>query len=134
MMKDANLRFSFSQTVARPNYRERANAPFYDFLQNITYYGNPNLVETHITNYETRWEHYFENAQYYSLSLFYKEFENPIEQNLFLPGSDSRSVQFVNVPRATDIGFELEARKNFGFAGKAFENFYAYANFTYIKS
>ncbi|HYV92547.1 MAG TPA: TonB-dependent receptor [Chitinophagales bacterium] len=134
MLKNANLRFSFSRTVARPNYRERANAPFYDFLQNITYYGNSNLVETHITNYEVRWEHYFENAQYYSLSVFYKQFENPIEQNLFLPGSDSRSVQFVNVPKATDIGFELEVRKSFGFMGKPFENFYAYANFTYIKS
>ncbi len=46
VLKNANLRFSSSRTVARPNYRELANAPFYDFLQNITYYGNPNLVET----------------------------------------------------------------------------------------
>ncbi len=134
VLKNANLRFTFSKTVARPSYRELANAPFYDFLQNVTYYGNINLVETHITNFETRWEHYFANAQYYSASVFYKNFKNPIEQNLFLPGSDSRSVNFVNVPKATNIGFELEARKNFDFAGKGWENLYLYANLAYINS
>ncbi|MEO5674659.1 MAG: TonB-dependent receptor [Chitinophagales bacterium] len=134
VLKNANLRFSSSRTVARPNYRELANAPFYDFLQNITYYGNPNLVETRITNYEARWEHYFANAQYYSVSAFYKQFDNPIEQTLSLSGADSRSVQFVNVPKATNIGFELEGRQSMGFIGRSFENFFAYANFTYIKS
>jgi len=133
-LKNANLRFSFSQTVARPSYRELANVVFYDFAQNITYFGNPNLVETHIDNYEARWEQYFDNGQYYSGSVFYKHFENAIEQNLWLPGSDSRSVKFVNIPKATNIGVELEARKNFDFVGKGWENLYGYVNVAYINS
>src|SRR5262249_53338293 len=43
VMKEANLRFTFNKAVARPSYRELANAPFYDFLQNITFYGNTSL-------------------------------------------------------------------------------------------
>jgi len=134
VLRNANLRLCFSQSVARPSYRELANAVFYDFLTNVTYYGNPALVETHITNYETRWEHYFSNAQYYSVSLFYKKFTNPIEQKNSFPGSDSRSLQFFNAPKATNIGCELEARKDFDFIGKGWENLYAYFNLALINS
>ncbi len=134
VFKNANVRLSFSRAVARPQFRELANQLFYDFLLNTTFNGNPNLVETHINNYEWRWEHYFKNVQYYSASLFYKTFENPIEQTLSTSGGDSRTVQFVNVARATNIGVELEARKNFAFIAKPLEHLVAYANVSVIQS
>ena len=134
VLKNANLRFCFSQSVARPQYREMANQLFYDFLTNTTYSGNPGLVETHINNYEIRWEHYFASAQYYSISGFHKTFVNPIEQQLGISGGDSRTVQFVNVKSATNDGIELEARKNFAFLGKQFESFVLYSNVTFIES
>lgn len=134
VLKNANIRFSFNRAVARPQFRELANQLFYDFLLNTTFNGNPNLVETHINNYEFRWEHYFKNAQYYSASLFYKTFENPIEQTLSTSGGDSRTVQFVNVPRATNIGLEIEGRKDFSFIAKSLENLVAYANVSIIQS
>lgn len=134
VLKDANLRLTFNQAVARPAYREIAAARFYDFLQNITFYGNPKLVETHINNYEIRWEHYFKGVQYYSISGFYKTFKDPIEQNLAFAGSDSRSITWKNAEKANNAGVELEGRKNFDFIGKGWENLSAYANFTFIKS
>lgn len=133
-LSSANLRMIYYQSVARPSYREMANAPFYDFLQNITYYGNVNLVQTRSSSYEVRWEQFFPDAQFYSAGVFFKEFQYPIEQNLLVTNTDTRAVYFVNVPRATNAGVEVEFRKNLGFIGSALNNFYAYGNMAYIQS
>ncbi len=134
VLPKANLRLSYNKSLARPQYRELAYQLFYDFLQNYTFYGNPDLTETHIDNYEVRWEHYFPNAQYYSVSFFYKKFKNPIEQYIPFPGSDSKTVSVINSPGATNYGVELEGRKNFDFISKKLENLVAYANVSFIKS
>ncbi|MGI8951650.1 MAG: TonB-dependent receptor domain-containing protein [Chitinophagaceae bacterium] len=134
VLSNANLRASFSRTVARPLYRELANTFFYDFLTNTTYSGNPDLTEAHINNYEIRWEHYFRSAQYYSISGFYKEFKNPIEQFLPISGGDSRTVNYANTPKATNIGVEFEGRKNFDFISRKLEGLIAFANVSLIKS
>ncbi|MCS6990654.1 MAG: carboxypeptidase-like regulatory domain-containing protein [Chitinophagales bacterium] len=133
-LASANLRLIYYQAVARPSYREMANAPFYDFLQNITFYGNVNLVQTHVTSYEMRWEQFFSNAQFYSAGFFFKEFKAPIEQNLLVTNTDTRAVYYINIPRATNLGVELEARKNLEFLGAGWDNFFAYANVAYIRS
>lgn len=133
-LSSANLRLIYNQAVARPSYREMANAPFYDFLQNITFYGNVNLVQTQTTSYEARWEQFFSNAQFYSFGVFFKEFTAPIEQNLLVTNTDTRAVYYVNVPRATNTGIEVEARKGLGFLGNGGENFYLYGNVAYIQS
>ena len=131
---NANIRASYSRTAARPQYRELANQLFYDFITNSTISGNPYLTETHISNYEVRWEQYFPGAQYYSLSAFYKKFENPIESYIVISGADSRTISYKNVANASIHGIELEARKNFDFISKKFENLVAYANISFIKS
>jgi outer membrane receptor protein involved in Fe transport len=91
-------------------------------------------VETHINNYDLRWEHYFPLAQFYSASLFYKKFTDAIEQFIPFAGSDSRTVGFANVDDAYNFGIELEARKNFDFVSKKLENLVAYMNLSFIKS
>ncbi|MEP6684387.1 MAG: TonB-dependent receptor [Parafilimonas sp.] len=86
VLPKANIRLSYSNTVARPLYRELASTLFYDFFQNATYYGG-NLAETKIDNYEIRWEQYFPNAQHYSVSGFYKKFHNAIEPKIAVQGA-----------------------------------------------
>ena len=130
----ANLRASYSETVARPLYRELANLLFYDFLTNSTFFGNPNLTETHIYNSEIRWENFFSGSQYYSVSVFYKRFANPIEPYIAISGADSRTIGYKNVTKAKNYGVELELRKDFSFIGKQFENLVAYANVSLVKS
>ncbi len=134
ILPKANLRACFSRTVARPVYRELAPQQFYDFLSNTVFYGNPNLIETHVNNFELRWEHFFPNSQYYSISGFFKKFENPIQQYIVQIGTDSRQVSYKNIPKATNVGVELEARKNFRFISKKLESLVAYANVALIKS
>ena len=134
ILPKANLRLSYSKTVARPLYRELANLLFYDFLTNSTFFGNPSLTETHIDNYEVRWEHFFQGSQYYSVSGFYKRFENPIESYISIASADSRSIGYKNAGKAKNYGVELEARKNFDFISKKLENLFAYANVSFIRS
>jgi len=133
VLPKSNIRFSYSKTVARPLYRELAATLFYDFFQNITYYGT-SLTETHIDNYEIRWEQYFKNAQYYSLSGYYKKFKDPIEQKVAIPGADSKTVTWQNAPSAELWGIEGEFRKNFDFIAPALQDLYFYANASYIHS
>jgi TonB-dependent receptor len=134
VLPKANLRFSYSKTVARAQYRELANVIFYDFLENVTYFGNPKLTETYINNLDLRWEHYFPQSQYYSASVFYKSFKNPIEPYIAIAGADSKTIGFENQPKAYVTGIELEGRKNLDFIDKKLENLVAYANVTFIKS
>ncbi|HYK45102.1 MAG TPA: TonB-dependent receptor [Parafilimonas sp.] len=133
ILPKANIRLSYSKTVARPLYRELAATQFYDFNLNATLFGT-NLLETKVDNYEIRWEQYFPNAQYYSLSTFYKKFQHPIEQKIITAGADSKTITWQNAPTAEDLGVELEARKNLDFIHPSLGNFYLYGNAALITS
>ncbi len=134
ILPKANLRGSYSKTVTRPLFRELSPQVFYDFFINITYTGNPNLVPTYIDNYEVRWEHFFTNAQYYSVSLFYKKLKNPIEPVAFNQSAESLQFGYGNSAEAKNKGIELEIRKDFSFIGKGFENLSIYANGSFVQS
>lgn len=133
VLPKANLRVSYSHTNVRPLYREIAATQFYDFLLNAIFYG-ASLTETDVDNYEIRWEQYFNNAQYYSASVFYKKFKNPIEQKIAISGADSKTITWQNAPAAEAQGIELEARKNLDFITPALSQFYLYGNAAFIKS
>ena len=135
VLPKANLRLSYGKTVTRPVYRELSPTIFYDFVLNATYSGNPGLVPTYIDNYEVRWEHFFNNSQYYSVSYFYKQLTDVIEPFVLNSGPDSYTITYNNIhSKAKNRGIELEARKDFSFLGKGFENLMLYANASFIKS
>ncbi len=132
-----NLRFSFSQTVNRPEFRELSPFLFYDFTTRYQYSGNDTLVRCKITNYDLRYEFFPGRNQLLSASLFYKSFEKPIEQKSNPNGQ--RDINFLNAYSATNYGFEIEFRVMLAalFAKKEhpfLEKFTAYTNFAYIES
>ncbi|MBK7407242.1 MAG: carboxypeptidase-like regulatory domain-containing protein [Saprospirales bacterium] len=51
-----NLRGSFSQTIARPTFREAAPVALFDVVSNAIIIGNPELERTLINNADFRWE------------------------------------------------------------------------------
>ncbi len=113
-MKDFNIRASASQTLARPSLREFAPFQFYDFQQQATVAGNPNLVRSLIQNYDLRLEYFTGAGEVLSVSGFYKRFENAIEETLF-PQQSELVRSFANATGPADnIGVEIEARKNLG--------------------
>jgi outer membrane receptor protein involved in Fe transport len=104
-----NLRFNFSQTVARPNIREMSASAVYDNEFRTLIYGNPNLKVTQVNNFDFRVESFFRNNDNISFSLFYKDFTNHIEM-----GFGSSGITWDNNENSFVAGIELEGKKQFG--------------------
>jgi hypothetical protein len=104
-----NLRLNYSKSVARPNIREMNDAAVYDNEFRTLIYGNSNLKMTQITNYDLRYESYFENKDNFSVSVFYKSFLNHIEM-----GFGSSGITWDNNENSYVAGLELELNKNIG--------------------
>lgn len=126
-----NIRLSGSQTVIRPEQRELAALTLYDFELNSAVQGNPNLLRTKVTNADLRYEIYPRAGEVFTLGVFYKNFDKPIEQNLQQGGA---IFEFQNPDRATAYGAELEVRKRLDFIGNGLKNFTIQANAAYINS
>ncbi len=134
-----NLRGAYSRTVARPDFRELAPFSFYDFNSSSAVVGNDTLQPANITNIDLRYEYFPGNGQIISASVFYKDFNNPIENTVFFGGSGSRTYTFRNVANAVDYGIELEYRTKLSkidslFNSDKLDNFTFYTNLTLVKS
>lgn len=130
---NANLRFSASQTLARPNMREMAPFFSFDFLGGFLYSGNANLERTLIQNYDLRYELYNKPGEMIAFSVYYKNFNNPIVR-VFSPISSTGEITFENLDRATVYGAEFEWRKNLDFISESLKNFKFAANLSYTYS
>ena len=128
------LRVSLSKTLSRPEFRELSPFAFYDYEEEASVQGNPDLVRGTIRNYDVRYEVYPGANQLFSVSLFYKKFNNPIERNFSSSGGGSTSFGFQNVTSAENYGAELEARKNLDFLGVWGENVVLFTNVAFIGS
>lgn len=106
-----NLRGAFSQTLARPDFREISNFSFTDFIGGEKLIGNPDLKRTKITNYDLRFETYPNPGELFAVSVFYKDFQNPIEK-IYRPIFERAEIKFVNGKDAQLYGAEVEGRKN----------------------
>jgi len=106
-----NFRIGASQTVNRPEFRELANYSVYDYENNVVIRGNPNLVRSQVSNFDLRYEYFPNSGEIISVSTFYKNFNNPIEQ--VNKGNDVFS--YSNVASANAYGFEFELRKKLDF-------------------
>jgi len=108
------LRFAISETVARPDFKEAANATFYDTEFNFRVRGNPFLEISSIMNADVRWEWYFDEQDSLSVALFYKDFDKPIERVVQpASGTAGNSRTFTNSDSAELHGIEIEGRKEF---------------------
>jgi TonB-dependent receptor len=127
------LRVSASQTLARPEYREIAPVCYRAGLGEEQRCGNPDLVRTLIRNYDVRWEMYPSHGEVLSVSLFAKQFSDPIEPR-YQGRSGTNSLWFQNAESAVNYGIELEAMRRLGFIARSLEPLSAFANATIMKS
>ncbi len=104
------LRFAGGKTVNRPEFREVSPFIFYDFEENVTTYGNPEVVTAYVTNADARIEWYPTPEEIVSLGVFYKDFTNPIESKILYTGS-GWNYTFANAEGAESYGLELDIRK-----------------------
>ena len=109
--ESTNVRGSFSKTTARPSFRENSTAQIYDPITERFFLGNQNLKPTYIDNFDIRYEKFGNGNELTAVSVFYKDFSDPIE--IFYYSVNTPSVLIGrNNDEAKVYGFEIELRKN----------------------
>jgi hypothetical protein len=133
----SNLRAAYYRTVNRPELREMAPFAFYNFGINSEILGNVGLKRAFINNADVRWEVFSNKQDMISVGAFYKEILNPIEVNLDVSQSLIRTFTYGNESRATNVGTEVEVRKNLGSLNRGVKwlrDLTFYGNFALIRS
>lgn len=132
--KNSNFRASINRTLARPSFREFAPFAFYDYYELSLVQGNPNLKRSLITNIDFRYEIFPSLNELYSISLFYKNFQNAIEETIF-PQQSELTRTFANANgTAKNYGVEFEIRKNLGSFWSPLKDISIISNLTLISS
>lgn len=128
---EANMRFSYGRTLARPTFRELAPFSSFAFVGDFILTGNEELKRALIDNWDLRWEWFPDPGEIYAVSGFCKLFENPIERAILTTNGE---IQYQNVDEATVAGLELEGRENLAVLGPRWSNFFAGGNLSLIYS
>ncbi len=140
--EEQNVRVSYTRTIARPSFKEISFAQIIDPLTNRIFNGSlfpyptwdGNLVETYIDNIDLRWELFQERGQLFSVSGFYKQFQNPIELVRIPAAQTTTEFQPRNVGDGRLYGVELEVRKSLDFLSVGLENWNVSGNVTFVYS
>lgn len=127
-----NLRFGYSKTVSRPDFRELSPFDFNNVLGGFNVVGNPNLRRAKIDNTDVRWEWFPGSSQVIAASYFFKRFKDPIE--IYIDPAQELRQSFLNANSARNQGIELEVRKNLSTFGPRFRPFELQANLTVVAS
>lgn len=131
--KKNQVNFAYSQTYIVPDLREFASTEYFHPYEIASVIGNPNLVNTDISNYDLKYAHYFSDTENVAVGIFYKSLDNPIEDTV-----DTRNAlpifSYDNMQSATLQGIEFDGRKSFDFLYSGLQNYYASGNFSYTQS
>lgn len=125
-------RWVYSETLARPDFRELSEVGFIDDETGYLVEGDAHLKGTLIKNIDHRWEYYLTTDEYVSLAGFYKKFINPIEV-MFKPGVNNIQT-FANASSATNFGLEFESRIGLRRVSRSLRRWSLLGNLTLIKS
>ncbi len=129
---NTNIRVSASQTVIRPEFRELSTFQFFDFDLGATVAGNTALERTKVTNVDLRYELYPRAGELFTVGVFYKYFNKPLELYFNQTGAGSSSTfNYINADKATGFGAEVEMRKKLDFF-RPLKNFTFQTNLAYI--
>ncbi len=136
---NANLRFAYSRSFARPNFSDLNPTRVLVSLGNITNIseGNADLEPTYANNFDVLGEYYFKDVGVVSGGLFYKDVSNVIFDNVNQETTSNgvtRTVRPENLESAWLLGVELAFTKRFTFLPGFWSGFGLNANYTYTKS
>jgi len=130
------LRASAAQTLTRPDFREFSPNRYKDPITENIVFGNPDLKSTDIIHFDLKYEWYPTVDELFSFAIFGKDFTNPIETVVRKNDAQGNELEqsYTNAKSATSYGFELDARKRFGFLGDRWEDLLFAANYAWISS
>lgn len=132
--KGVNFRFGFSQTSARPSFREIGNYFTRDEISDDLLHGNTNLTTSDVQNLDARFEYFVpDSTDLFALSVFRKQIDNPIERIALPFAGTGNVVTWINNNNTASLnGLEFEVAKNLGFLADFVSDFTAGGNFTHI--
>ena len=139
------VRFAYSQTVARPSFRELAYYASQESGSDDFFVGNPQLTTSDVESIDGRIEWTFGDfGDLFALSVFYKTIQDPIEQVVLIDPQNADCTGACvfrtfrnNENEAELLGMEVEGRRTLDFIGGDllggfFETISIGGNFTYI--
>lgn len=129
--EDVQLRFNWSQTIARPSFRELTPVDLVTSAGGRRVIGNPNLELTTTVNWDVRAEWYPDPGQVYSVGAFYKQISGPIEQVLISALGD---IQYENGEDAELFGIETEMRRDLKAFTERLDGFELGLNYAFLLS
>ena len=154
LKRKTNLRASFTQTTARPSFKELSFAQILDPITGRSFQGglfsesvnivddngqsqnlllwNGDLRPTNINNFDLRFETFMKRSDMLSVGVFYKSMTNPIEIVQYM--ADNNAYQPRKVGNATILGAEFELRKNLEVVHSALKYFSFNTNVTVTQS
>ncbi len=124
------LRAGFSDTAVRPDLREITGASYIDPITGDLTRGNTGVEPAAVRNFDLRGEWFFGNGDNFTITLFRKEIDSPIEFFESAASDTTVAREIVNASSATVQGVELEGLKELGFIGGVFETLYVQGNLT----
>jgi TonB-dependent receptor len=133
-MQNVNLRFAWSQTLARPSFKEIGPVVTQDFADSAIFVGNPELQLSSVNNYDFRAEYFPRAGEVVAVSLFYKLIDKPIEQTRTRNGEGTEFFKYINNPSGNLYGAEVEFRKRLDQLSSWLKNFTVNFNYTYTQS
>jgi len=134
--KQAQLRASFNQTIARPNYGDSAGTDQVDPAGLLQTKGNPSLKPYEADNYDLSLEYYPKALGVLSAGVFAKDIRNFIfSQTLAGRGQFGYDLRTpLNGKKATIRGLELAWQQNFTMLPSPFDGLGLYSNYTITDS
>lgn len=128
-----NLRAAYTRTLARPSFREIAPFSSFEFVGDFVKTGNPELKRSLQDNFDLRWEWFPSTKEMISVSGFYKNFNNPIEEVIVAKAGNLEKT-WRNVDNAKLLGGEIEIRKQLDFISPKLKDLRAGVNASFVYS
>ncbi|MGK4003627.1 carboxypeptidase regulatory-like domain-containing protein [Sorangium sp. So ce1036] len=129
----SNLRLGVTRTLARPQLRELSPFLYQEGYSGMEVQGNPELRRTSIVNGDVRFEIFPTAGEVAAISIFYKHFQDPIEE-VIIPNGGRDRLTYVNGDTGHVAGVELELRKSLGFIAPLLRDVTALGNITFASS
>jgi outer membrane receptor for ferrienterochelin and colicin len=124
------LRLGMSKTAIRPDLREITNASYIDPITGDLTIGSSDVVPAYVDNIDLRAEWFFSSGESFTVTLFDKHIERPIEFFESLASDTTVAREIHNADSADVQGIEIEGLKRLGFIGPRFEPFFLQGNVT----
>lgn len=128
------FRLGYSETLVRPDLREITPSSYFDPITGAIVSGNANVRPATVKNYDARAEWFFDNGDNFTISLFYKDLDKPIDFFEAAAFEEAVATEIQNADSAEILGFEIEFTKDLWDVTEFLEGFFLQGNLTLLDS